>query len=447
MAMRQNRCLQKCGRASKRSAKQYWFVVKFGQQRVIWVKMYKRSIISFLKVGLALAFLLTGNPVFPVGGNYGITEAQAQQNKRVRKKRRSLLQILFGGSKRVKRVTRRKSPKRRKNRRKRASIVTILPKVEKLENAKTVLVVGDFFASGLAKGLKRSFSQVPGVKIVSKTRGSSGFVRLDYYNWSEEIGDLIDEFNPSVVVSILGTNDRQSIRDDGNILKKRTEKWDAAYKVRVENFAKAIQVKQIPLVWMGLPPVRFKTANRDFLFFNEIYRSKAENVGGQFVDVWDGFTNAEGNFVASGPDVNGQIVRLRARDGINVTKSGQNKLAFYAEKSVRRMLGGSAPILAGLPQEFGVPTQVLAPSYDPARTGRTMVIRLDDPSLDGGNVLAGGNGPQARKVGELIVDNTGGDKSVDKRYQAGRADDAVWPRRAYVPPAAHKPKNSLAGKR
>ena len=406
--------------------------------------MFRRAITAVLTIGLALAFLLTGAPVLPVGGNFGITEVQAQQIKRVRKKRRSLLQILFGGSSRAKRVKRRKTRKRRKKRRKSASIITILPEVNKLEDAKTVLVVGDFFASGIAKGLKRSFSQVPSVKIVSKSRGSSGFVRLDYYNWSEEIGALIDEFNPSVVVSIIGTNDRQQIRTDGNKLKKRSEEWDAAYKVRVENFARSVQVKQIPLVWVGLPPVRFRTANTDFLFFNETYRSKTEKFGGQFVDVWDGFTDAEGNFVTSGPDVNGQIVRLRARDGINVTKSGQNKLAFYAEKSVRKLLGGSASILAGLPQEFGVPARVLAPSYDPAKTGRTVVIRLDDPSLDGGTVLEGGNGPQTHKVGELIVDNSGGETSVEKRYTAGRVDDASWPRRTYVSPPKPKTESPLS---
>ena len=420
--------------------------------------MFRRSIISLLKIGLALAFLLTGNPVFPVGGNYGITEVQAQQIKRVRKKRRSLLQILFGGqkrakrakrakrSKRAKRVVRRKLRKRRKIRRRKSVTTAVVPKIEKLENAKTVLVVGDFFASGLAKGLKRSFSQLPGVKIVAKPRGSSGFVRPDYYNWTEQIGALIDELKPSVVVVMIGTNDRQLMRVDGNKLKKRSEEWDAAYVTLVDDFSTVVQVKQIPLVWVGLPPVRFKTANTDFLFFNEIYRNKSEKFGGQFVDVWDGFTNAEGNFVTSGPDVNGQIVRLRARDGINITKSGQNKLAFYAEKSIRKMLGGSVSILAGLPQEFGVPARTLAPSYDPARTGRTVIIRLDDLSLDGGNVLAGGKGPQAHKVGELIVDNSGGETSVEKRYTAGRADDASWPRRTYVSPAAPKPENSLANK-
>ena len=397
------------------------------------INMQKRLIIAFLIGGLAFVFSLTGIPTSYVSGELAIKEAQAQQRKGVRKKRRSLLQILFG-SNRFKRASRKKTRKKRKIRRRASAAVAVLPTLEKLDNARTVLVVGDFFAGGLAKGLKRSFAQIPAVKIVSKSRGSSGFVRLDYYNWSEQISGLIDKYKPALLVVMVGTNDRQLMRIDGAKLQKRTEEWDEAYKVRVENFAKTVKSKNLPLIWVGLPPVRFKAANTDFLFFNEVYRSKVEKFSGQFVDVWDGFTDEDGNFVTSGPDVNGQIRRLRARDGINVTKSGQNKLAFYAEKSVRKLLGGNLSILAGLPQEFGVPTRVLAPSYDPARTGRTIAIRLDDPSLDGGSVLAGAKGPQTHKVGELIVDNKGDEKSIEKRYVAGRADDAVWPRRTYVPP-------------
>ncbi len=394
--------------------------------------MVKRKLKTLLIAAVAAAFLLTGDPVIFSNGFTGVTEAQAQRLKKVRKKRRTLLEILFGGN-RIKRVKKTRRKKRR-SRKIRPAAVAAIPVVEKLEDAKVVLVVGDFFAGGLAKGLKRTFSQVPSVKIVSKSRGSSGFVRLDYYNWSESIGPLIDELQPSVVVSMLGTNDRQLMRQDGKKLKKRTEEWDTAYKVRVENFARAVAARQVPLVWMGLPPVRFKKANQDFLFFNETYRSKAEKVGGQFIDVWDGFTDAEGTFVTSGPDVNGQIVRLRSRDGINVTKAGQDKLAFYAEKSVRKLVGNPGNFLAGLAPAPGVSTRVVAPSYDPAKTGRSVVIQLNDPSIDGGNVLAGAKISKAQKVGELIVETADQPMSV-----AGRADDASWPKKPYVSPKPAAP--------
>ena len=69
--------------------------------------------------------------------------------------------------------------------------------------------------------------------------------------------------------------------------------------------------------------------------FNGIYREEVEKVGGQFIDIWDGFVDEGGKFVLTGSDINGQQVRLRGSDGINLTKAGKRKLAFYVEKDIR----------------------------------------------------------------------------------------------------------------
>jgi hypothetical protein len=37
-------------------------------------------------------------------------------------------------------------------------------------------------------------------------------------------------------------------------------------------------------------------------------------------------------------------VRLRGSDGINVTRAGQRKIAFYIEKPARRLLGDAAAV-------------------------------------------------------------------------------------------------------
>ncbi len=393
-------------------------------------------------VGLALTFLLTSDGILPQPGKFGPGIAKAQQIKRVRKKRRTLLQMLFGGNRNTRRIKRNTRRRKKRGRRRRVAGAAAVPKVEKLEDARVVLVVGDFFAGGLAKGLARTFQQVPGVRIVRKSKGSSGFVRLDYYNWITEVGLAIDEHNPSVVVAMIGTNDRQLLRLDGKKLQKRTEEWDIAYKLRIDNFAKAVRAKNIPLVWMGLPPVRFKNMNQDFLVFNEIYRNGTQRAGGRFVDVWDGFTDAEGNYVTSGPNVDGQIVRLRSKDGINVTRSGQDKLAFYAEKPIKKLVGAySAGALAGLQPDFAISRTRLAPSYDPAKTGRTVVINLNDPALDGGSVLAGG--PGENKPLELIEPITADDtsknnKKPDTGFVIGRADDYSWPRKILDEPLGPK---------
>ncbi|TIT77048.1 MAG: DUF459 domain-containing protein, partial [Mesorhizobium sp.] len=70
---------------------------------------------------------------------------------------------------------------------------------------RVVLVVGDFLAGGLAEGLDTAFADNPAVRIVSRSNGSSGFVRDDFYNWPVEIKSLIATEKPSVAVIMLGS--------------------------------------------------------------------------------------------------------------------------------------------------------------------------------------------------------------------------------------------------
>ena len=129
--------------------------------------------------------------------------------------------------------------------------------------------------------------------------------------------------------------------------------------------------------------------NTDLVAFNEIYRSVTEIAGGQYVDLWDGFTGTDGEFISAGPDIDGQIVRLRNSDGINMTKPGKRKMAFYAERELRKVrgLGFDAQPDGGLAPEAIAPIQV--PGYDPALTGRTVAMSLNNPAFDGFEKLEG----------------------------------------------------------
>ena len=71
------------------------------------------------------------------------------------------------------------------------------PIVEKAPDARTVLVVGDFMATGLAEGLDTAFAENTKVRIVVRSNGSSGFARDDFYNWPEQIKPLIEAEKPA----------------------------------------------------------------------------------------------------------------------------------------------------------------------------------------------------------------------------------------------------------
>lgn len=311
---------------------------------------------------------------------------------------RSLFEFLFRGGResarqperRVpqvkKRTTTRRATPRSSTAQRSAPVEPAPAAVEKAETARVVLVVGDFIAGGLAEGLEAVYAENPSVRIVERSNGSSGFVRDDFYDWPASIGSILEEEAPAAAVVLIGSNDRQQMVVEGKRESVRSEKWNEEYATRIEAFIKEFADRRIPVVWLGLPAFRFSSMSSDMLAFNDIQRNAVEAVGGTFVDIWDGFVDENGAFAASGPDINGQPVRLRASDGINFTKAGRRKIAFYAEKPLARILGDGQPIV--LP-DLIIPELVGPPTAGQPAIDRTPPISLSDPALDGSEELLG----------------------------------------------------------
>lgn len=292
--------------------------------------------------------------------------------------------------------------------------------VEKAADARVVLVVGDFMASGLADGLTTVFAENPAVRVVDRSNGSSGFVRDDYYNWPGEIGPILEAEKPAVVLIMMGSNDRQQMRVGDTREAARSEGWTAEYEKRTVSFGKHMADARLPFLWVGMPSFRPGSMTSDMLALNEIYRDSAEKAGGEFVDIWEGFVDENGAFISRGPDINGQPVTLRAEDGINMTRAGKRKVAFYTEKPLLKLLGLASP------NATTAAPAPLSPSPDipqaPVNIDRTPPMLLSDPALDGGTELLGASLPVAGKAATKAEE-----KSEAAKASPGRADDFSWP--------------------
>ncbi len=300
----------------------------------------------------------------------------------------------------------------------------------KAADAKVVLVVGDFVGASVAEGIVAMFATDPRVRVVDRTNGSSGFVRADHYDWIDRIDDLIAAEKPAAVVMAIGANDRQTMRIGDRREPVRSNAWSREYLARAATFASMVVADDVPLVWVGTPPFKSARANSDMLALNEIFRKTADDSGGEFVDVWDGFVDEAGTFVTTGPDIAGQPVRLRASDGINLTDAGKRKLAFYAEKPLRRLLGldqAPDPTAPALPIP-GAGTPIAAKG---APTDRTEPISLADPRLDGGDELL--DVPSTASLAAPAM------PTLDAAATPGRADDFAWPRRSATASIARNP--------
>ena len=294
------------------------------------------------------------------------------------------------------------------------------PAVEKADDARVVLVIGDFLATGLADGLTAAFAENPQVRIVDRSNGSSGFVRADHYDWPKEVTGVIESEKPAVVIAMLGSNDRQQMQVGDTREAPRSEAWTRQYEERIEAFGKALAQSRVPFLWVGMPAFKSAKMTADMLAFNDIYRSAAQKSGGEFIDIWDGFTDENGAFVTTGPDINGQPVRLRSDDGINTTKAGRRKIAFYTEKPLSKMLDLTTPEADAPLPPAGEPVTTPEAAPSPVILDRTAPMLLSDPALDGGTELLG-----ATPVGSARKKTAGIELPPAER---GRADDFSWPR-------------------
>ncbi|MBN9055602.1 MAG: DUF459 domain-containing protein [Rhizobiales bacterium] len=374
--------------------------------------MNRTTTIRIVRPGLALAaaasVVVTSLP------------AGAQEQRRERK---TILELLFG----TKRKAAEPEPQVQKPRtviRKKKPAPAVArkaepPPVEKLPDAKVVLVVGDFIAGSLGDGLDAAFETTPGIRVERRTNGSSGIVREDYYNWPASLPALIAETRPALIVVSMGANDRQQMTVAGEKEKFRSDAWTREYEARVARIAALARQDGKPLLWMGMPPFQSSALTADMTTLNNLYRAGAEKAGGEFVDIWDGFVDEDGKFVISGSDINGQQVRLRGSDGINFTKAGKRKLAFYVEKEIRRLLGAAAADGPGLQGDLK-DLVVTTPPAEDAEITKTQPISLADPALDGGTALLGA--APIKGTGKSLRD-----KLVEKGETAdaplGRVDD------------------------
>lgn len=298
---------------------------------------------------------------------------------------------------------------------------------EKAADAKIILVIGDFIGSGLAEGLSLAYADNPGVTVIDRTRGSSGFVREDVYNWPVEIKALVEKEKPAVVLVMLGSNDRQQMRVGETREATRSANWTKEYERRATTLAEALSDLKTPYVWLGLPSFKSSKLSDDVLAFNETYRAAASSTGGQFIDVWDGFVDENGAFMTTGPDVSGQPVRLRTGDGVNFTRAGKRKLAFYAEKPLAKLLGLSP---SGAPAPVAALPDMKTDPRAPLPVDRTVPMSLDDPELDGGTELMGASSAAGADRATPVPVATG---TVVGKQVPGRADDFGGPTTVAAP--------------
>jgi len=220
----------------------------------------------------------------------------------------------------------------------------------KLNPSTQVVVFGDALAGFARQGLDAHYAENQDVEVVAKVRGDVNLVRADPADWPNFIKSTLDGGQKvSVAVVMLGTNDRQSIRDGDEALEPLSDRWRDLYRQRVDAIMGVFKERRIPVVWIGLPPMKNSKISDDLVAMNEIYKESVQRHGGTYVDIWPGFVDEENRYTAEGPDVDGEPTKLRTNEGVFFTRAGARKVAFFADTEIKRILGQGGAAVAAAP--------------------------------------------------------------------------------------------------
>jgi len=287
--------------------------------------------------------------------------------------------------------------------------------------AEYVVVIGDTMAEQLSQGLAEAlFAEHQEVAVIRKSRASSGLVRADFYDWVAEARNVVARERATAFVVMIGSNDRQPLRDGKDSFEIRSDRWRELYAKRVDDLLAELKKKNAPIYLVGMPPVSAQRAYADMQYLNEILRERAAHAGVRYVDVWEGFIDEQGQFASSGAALDGQNRRLRISDGVHFTRSGSRKLAHYVERDLLRLFdsrirspylpyGLDLDSMKGAKQDVGPVIPLTVP------VGQGRVLEGEQPAANAPTFLD----PETKKT--LV-------EGMPPAPVDGRADDFRWPR-------------------
>ena len=215
------------------------------------------------------------------------------------------------------------------------------------KNKLRVAVIGDSLASGLGVYLERVLRPAL-VRVSRQGRISTGLARPDYFDWPVAMSEIVDNFQPDLIVVMLGENDNQALRNAAGHEETPvgTYEWPQAYGDRVEDFMRSATSKGARVVWVGLPNVSDKGRRGILERQNAVFDQSATGVRDvTYLDTWDMFESPDGGYTAYYRS-DGKVELIRESDGLHFNAAGYELLARAVVEAAQQEFGLTARVLA-----------------------------------------------------------------------------------------------------
>ena len=205
-----------------------------------------------------------------------------------------------------------------------------------------VWIVGDSLAVAPGYSLTRLGASLPLEILPVEGRVSTGLERPDVYDWFARIGEVAPQLRGGVAVLVFGGNDDHSymtgLPAGTSIGVFGTRSWIHEYARRVGGVMDELRRAGAHIVWIGLPITRDSARNARYELLNRISADAASRRKPwvAYVDTYRLLADAHDHYADYRATGRGQLVRLRAPDGIHYEEAGADLVAQRVIDALRR---------------------------------------------------------------------------------------------------------------
>ena len=208
---------------------------------------------------------------------------------------------------------------------------------------RSVLLVGDSLSIGLGKQLDAVFAGRPGVRFAHLGKVSSGLANPAFFNWDEQLAAQVKAHHPDLVLIMLGANDDKPLPAlGGGQAAFGTKAWDAAYAARLAKLHAIVRAEnpQAAVAYIGVPVMGDPAFNALMLHVNGVIEKTARSLAdASYIDVEHTLADASGAYAPVARTAEGNVVKLRAEDGVHISGTGSRLLAARCLEAVSDAAG------------------------------------------------------------------------------------------------------------
>ncbi|MHC1790426.1 DUF459 domain-containing protein [Solidesulfovibrio sp.] len=232
---------------------------------------------------------------------------------------------------------------------------------------KRVLLVGDSLSIGLGKQLETAFAGRPSVRFAHLGKVSSGLANPSFFDWEAQLAAQVKSHHPDVVMIMLGANDDKPLPTaEGRQAAFRSKAWEVEYARRIARLHAVARAENpsAAVYFIGVPIMGDAAFTAAMDHVNAVLDKTADSLPDcAFIDVRDVLADASGAYAPVAKTPSGDVVKLRADDGVHISGAGARLLAARLVETI------AAP--AGLPRGellAGIDDRDLRPVSNPAQS-------------------------------------------------------------------------------